>query len=456
MKNICIILLFIPMWMSVMAKAENNVIISGKATPGATVRLEYDRGMVRAEAESKADDSGNFSLYYQANRPGIYMLVNASGKGRYPLFVKPGFKVTAELKEENVVFSGDGKQENQFLQELKSKKEELSQKYPLNRVDVLAYKTAMLKQLEEAQKFMAGVSSLDAQFVGMVKTSLDIEAYRSLLGYPFIYQVIHQGDVIVMPKDYYDFLPRVDVASPFLANLGYANSFLQEFFTAMESEGYLQTGVTDYLQKRAAKLKDPVVREEYLMYALNIELFGYNQHLGQMMVQLEPLITTAGGKAKLNEMKTKYTLQAQEYAHLNAGQPAVDFGGTDIAGKRHQLSDYRGKVVVVDVWNTGCKPCIAEIPYLQKLEQKFAGKDVVFISYSLENGVDLWKKFLEKRDMHGNQWIEPAAFKSPFAKAYKVRSIPRFMVFDRKGKIVEVYAPRPSSPRLEALIHQVL
>ena len=456
MKTLFIISLLVFVWGNSLVKADNHAIISGKATPGTKVLLQYDRGMVRTEAEDKADDSGNFSLNCPLDRSAIYTLTNDGIKGGVPVFIQPGSKVTADLTKENVVFSGDGIKENQFLQQVKSKKDELSKKYPQNMTDVVGYKTAALKCLEEVQKFVAGAPVLDTRFTGILKTSLAVEAYRSLLKYPFIYQLITKGEVLVLPQGYYDFLPQVDLTSPYLANIGYASSFLQELFAAMESEGYLQAGMTDYLEKRAARLKDPVVREEYLLYVLNIELFGYNQHLGQMMLKLEPMITTAAGKAKLKEIKTKYALQAENNRHLNAGQPATDFSGMDPSGKKHRLSDYKGKVVVVDVWNTGCKPCIAEMPYLRKLEQQFAGKEVVFISISLESGVDQWKKFLEKRGIHGNQWIETAAFKSPFAKAYNVRFVPRFMVFDRKGRVVEVYAPRPSAPRLAILIDSIL
>lgn len=158
----------------------------------------------------------------------------------------------------------------------------------------------------------------------------------------------------------------------------------------------------------------------------------------------------------MEEIRQKYEEMARQNTALNAGQKAFDFEGTDTEGKKRRLSDYKGKVVVVDVWNIGCKPCIAEIPYLKKLEQQFEGKDVVFISYSLDTQVESWKQFLGTHRMEGNQWINTEAFKSDFARDYKVRFIPRFMVFGKNGEIVEVYAPRPSNPRLAKLIEEEL
>ena len=185
MKTLFIISLLVFVWGNSLVKADNHAIISGKATPGTKVLLQYDRGMVRTEAEDKADDSGNFSLDCPLDRSAIYTLTNDGIKGGVPVFIQPGSKVTADLTKKNVVFSGDGIKENQFLQQVKSKKDELSKKYPQNMTDVVGYKTAALKCLEEVQKFVAGAPVLDTRFTGILKTSLAVEAYRSLLKYPF-------------------------------------------------------------------------------------------------------------------------------------------------------------------------------------------------------------------------------------------------------------------------------
>lgn len=224
----------------------------------------------------------------------------------------------------------------------------------------------------------------------------------------------------------------------------------------METEGYLIPEMTDYIQKRAERIQDKQLREDYILYALDIELFGYNQGLDQMMDKLSPWIVTPEGREKFSACRERFVIQAKECDKLNAGQPAFDFCGVDVQGKKHALSDFLGKVVVVDVWNTGCKPCIAEIPYLEKLEEQFAGQEVVFISLSLEGTFDKWKTFVAAHQLKQNQWIEQEAFKSSFARNYHVKFVPRFMVIGKNGKIVETYAPRPSDPRLKILIEKEL
>ena len=62
-----------------------------------------------------------------------------------------------------------------------------------------------------------------------------------------------------------------------------------------------------------------------------------------------------------------------------AGGVAADFTYPDVNGKNVSLSDFKGKVVLIDVWATWCGPCKQEIPHLKKLEEEMEGTDVVFL-----------------------------------------------------------------------------
>lgn len=140
---------------------------------------------------------------------------------------------------------------------------------------------------------------------------------------------------------------------------------------------------------------------------------------------------------------------------LGMGNPAIDFTFPDSNGKKHSLSDFKGKVVVVDVWATWCGPCMKEVPYLQKLEQELAGKDVVFIGVSRDSEKDMekWKNTLKEKEMDGIQlFAGQGEAGQSFGAAYQITTIPRFMVFDQAGKIVSVNAPRPSDPALKQMI----
>ena len=138
------------------------------------------------------------------------------------------------------------------------------------------------------------------------------------------------------------------------------------------------------------------------------------------------------------------------------GEKAIDFTCPDAEGKMHSLSDYKGKVVVVDVWATWCGPCRAELPHLKKLERAMEGKDVVFIGVSVDEkkNYEKWKKFLVDEQLPGVQLFADGW--SKITKDYKITGIPRFMVFAKDGTIVESRAPRPSDPSLQKMIEREL
>ena len=89
------------------------------------------------------------------------------------------------------------------------------------------------------------------------------------------------------------------------------------------------------------------------------------------------------------------------YLNLAAteGKIAPDFAFTLLSNReRRQLADYRGKVVLLNIWATWCVPCLKEMPDLDKLQKKFGGADFVVINLS-DEGVEVIDRYLSKHPM---------------------------------------------------------
>jgi thiol-disulfide isomerase/thioredoxin len=115
------------------------------------------------------------------------------------------------------------------------------------------------------------------------------------------------------------------------------------------------------------------------------------------------------------------------------------------------LDDLKGKYVYIDVWATWCNPCLAEIPSLQKLEKDYHDKNIQFVSISIDKRDDYftWTDMIEEKNLGGLQLY--ANEDKEFPKAYRISSIPRFILIDPDGNIVDADAPRPSEPKLRDL-----
>lgn len=146
---------------------------------------------------------------------------------------------------------------------------------------------------------------------------------------------------------------------------------------------------------------------------------------------------------------------------IGPGKPAPDFSGDTPDSKKISLSDLKGKVIYMDVWATWCGPCKTELPFSKKIQKDFEGNDqVVFLYVSIDESIPDWHKMLKKdKDFRGVH-INQKQHQQPGAiwESYLMTGIPRYVLIDAKGKIVQSNASRPSSGKvtgeIQALLYQ--
>lgn len=160
------------------------------------------------------------------------------------------------------------------------------------------------------------------------------------------------------------------------------------------------------------------------------------------------------------QMKMVYNSRQEEkkISNLMKNTMAPSFDYVNYKGGKSKLEDFRGKYVYIDLWATWCAPCRAEIPFLEKIENKYHGKNIEFVSISLDRQADIekWKKMITDKKMGGVQLLADNDFNSKFVRDFNVMGIPRFILIDPNGKIVNANAPRPSSPELTTILDELL
>jgi thiol-disulfide isomerase/thioredoxin len=108
------------------------------------------------------------------------------------------------------------------------------------------------------------------------------------------------------------------------------------------------------------------------------------------------------------------------------------------------LSDFRGKLVYIDLWATWCGPCLDEQPGWEKLVTEYKDQPVVFLGVSIDNTRTPWEKMVTERNLSGIQvWVKDN-FKSAIMQHFLVGGIPRYILLDAEGKILLKNAPKPS------------
>jgi thiol-disulfide isomerase/thioredoxin len=154
---------------------------------------------------------------------------------------------------------------------------------------------------------------------------------------------------------------------------------------------------------------------------------------------------------------TKYYNQISANKKLNNIQ-SPNFVYENHAGGKTSLESLKGKYVYIDVWATWCGPCRAEIPSLKTLEESMQGKNIEFVSISVdvEKDYEKWKDFVKDKSLGGTQLIADNNWSSDFIKAFGINSIPRFILIDPTGKVVDADAKRPSNPKLKEQLEGLL
>jgi len=152
--------------------------------------------------------------------------------------------------------------------------------------------------------------------------------------------------------------------------------------------------------------------------------------------------------------KPTATVRAASVKPDKERQAAPEFSLKDADGKTVRLSDYKGKVVLLDFWATWCGPCKIEIPWLKEFQRKFRDRGFEIIGVSMDDeGWPIVKPFVTELAINYRIVLGD----DTTAQLYGgVDSLPTTFVIDREGKIAVVHVGLTSKSEIENGIEQVL
>jgi len=125
---------------------------------------------------------------------------------------------------------------------------------------------------------------------------------------------------------------------------------------------------------------------------------------------------------------------------LKPGQEAPDFEFLSINGSKIKLSDFRGKVVWLNIWRVGCPPCRKEMPYLEQLYSKFKDKGFVVLGFNCSDDKKIAMDFLHEHSVTFPNILDSSgAATKTTSDDYKTRGVPVNFIIDREGKIAAAW-----------------
>ena len=390
--------------------------------------------------------NGYFAFQFVPEYEGFY----AIGEKRnywYPIWVKPGDKVSVRLACENMQLYGKNSQENEVLSEwlqLSQEVTNISLRPSLpHEASFQQFFDALEDLASQEENFKSGIDTKNDYFNVLMARYIDAQMDYFALNYRLTPKIVGY----VWPKDE-EWSPYY---STIISDKKFADAEVLKFPEGFRLLNLYTVYAGMFLGDKCPEdvlslLPSTVLRAEMALEDMRNQssLFSCRKIMRRNSSFFSP---------EQQQDADKILKQLEE---KNARQHTVDFTFPDVNGNEVSLSDFKGKVVLLDIWATWCGPCRTQLPYLKKLEEEMEGTDLVVIGIStdVQKDYDKWKGMVERGEVVGIQLFSNGG--EELRKAYQVKSIPRFIVFDREGKIAESSAPRPSNPELKELLNELL
>lgn len=434
---------------------ENAIVKGSLSIPDLKVKevtiYKAEDGSPAVAAVSKIGNEGEFDFSLPITEAGFYYIDYGQYKGRgqlVRLYLDRKSNINLNISKDSYVLTGKNVGQNALVQKANEIYNDFAVYARISKLTYVEFFPWLDGGVEKAENFKNSIKTKDKSFDKLLKLAVDTDikdltylffrmprsAHPERKNRPAILSKWQAGTVFSDP----DILKLANGAAYMLDFAGYAR---------MNSDENIDR--EDYLPNALTRISDPKLKDVFLRGGIESMYFRLDEY-EKAAPKIKPYL--------ISEASKKFLVEYEKELRKNIGKEGVNFTYNDTNDKPVSFSDFKGKYIYLDLWATWCGPCNAEIPHLKKIEEEYHDKNIVFMSISMDKMKDLqkWKNLVEKQQLKGVQLISDKDFESEIAKNYKVTGIPRFMLFDKEGKIVSDNAPRPSEPALREVLDKLL
>jgi len=454
MKKILYITLAIALFGCKDEVTSNYAIISGKITnkQAGDLTINSEDGSFKQTLPINADGTFRDTLSTDIKS---YILFD----GINPVFLnmKPGFNLNITYDAQNfdntIQVSGTGSEINNYLITKTKNEKVLRNRSAEIFVQTEAdFKKSMLNFKKSQEEVLKITKGLPSDFITKEKRNLNYSYLNKLNTYERGHRYFTKNEGFNVSEG---FLKDIE-------NLDYTNAEDFNFsndYKAMVSDHY--TNIAKNLSKNdsitngMAFLKTvSAIENENIKNTLLFDYANFNMPYVDDVDAFYNTFLKESTNKKNNAIVTKTYNNLMALSKGKASPKFVNY--KNHAGGEMSLEDLKGKYVYVDVWATWCGPCIQQIPFLKKVEEKYRDKNIAFVSISIDKITDYekWIAMVNEKELRGIQLFADNDWNSTFVQEYQIKGIPKFILIDTEGNILDANAPRPSSEKLIELFNE--
>jgi thiol-disulfide isomerase/thioredoxin len=448
MKKIGLLIAFLAI---ISCKEEAKIdyaIVSGKITNKKADNITLSNSNRGVNKTIKVLEDGSF-IDTLSIKEGTYILND--GKNRANLYINNGDNIKVRYNandfDNTLSFSGTGSEiSNYLLSKVKVVKDLMGQGTEVYLLDEAVYKAKMTEIKKASDQLLDDAKEISDDFKVKGKKYNNYAYLANIEKYQLYHSHYAKLKDFKVSGDFLNELQGMDYNNEedFVASPDYKN-LVTNYYTHKGDELAEKDTILNEIAflKTVGEISNETIKNE-LIYNGSKNNITYTDDLENFYNEFKSVSTNEEHIKEITESYNKLKTVAK-------GQPSPKFVGYEnFAGGTTSLDDLKGKFVYVDVWATWCGPCKAEIPALKEVEAKYHGKNIEFVSISVdaEKAHDKWRKMIEDDELKGIQLFADKSWNSDFVNGYLIKGIPRFILIDPNGNIVSSNAPRPSSPKL--------
>jgi len=454
MRNILLLLFFITLISCKNDYKTSYVIIGGELinNNSSTVNISGNG----FEKEIFVSEDGSFSDTLFVNKNDYYSL--RIGRESSSVYLRKGGTLTLmidiEQFDESLTYSGSIAPENNYL----------AAKYLVSEQEMAFDKVYVLSQ----EKFILVVNKIYKNYIDLLNASQGISEEFKQKEYKEI-EFAHINN-IENYEQYYQYLTKdLDFKAEETLYKDYKDFNFNDTEAYETSNAYKRLLETHY-QRIAQNEANNNRKDLTLTYLETINnsfsdgsvkeqlMFNYLRYGMKANEALESVYKLYKSSSQNSDNLSKVTSSYKVLTKLTPGKASPKFIYENYIGGMTDLEDLAGKIVYIDVWATWCGPCLREIPALKSLENDYHNKNIAFVSLSIDEKKDYqkWRTMIADKELTGIQLMADNNWNSSFVTSYGIKGIPRFILIDTVGNIINSDAPRPSNPEIRKILDELL